>query len=73
MSEDLYHFIHDRASESTIKEHLTAEGFRSLRQEGLLLVDSGKSTLEEVLRVTHMETQEKVRAEERHPVASSAP
>ena len=56
-----------------IKEHLVSRGFHSLRQEGLSFVESGRSTLEEVLRVTHMEAQEKVRAEDRRPTASSVP
>jgi len=34
-----------------------------LREEGLLLVEQGRSTLEEVLRVTHAETEARTRAE----------
>jgi len=34
-----------------------------LREEGLGLVERGVSTLEEVLRVTHMETEGRTRAE----------
>jgi len=30
-----------------------------------MLVEAGKSTLEEVLRVTHLETEETVRAEKK--------
>jgi len=63
MDDVLYKLIHDAANESTIKEHVAGKGFRSLRQEGLALVETGRSTLEEVLRVTHLETQEKIRAE----------
>ncbi len=59
----LYKLIHSSADEAQIKEHLANQGIRGLREEGLTLVEAGKSTLEEVLRVTHMEAQEKIRAE----------
>ncbi|HOW18233.1 MAG TPA: hypothetical protein PLC79_04275, partial [Phycisphaerae bacterium] len=36
---------------------------RLMSEEGLHLVQAGLSTLEEVLRVTHTETQEEIRAE----------
>ena len=65
MDEELYRLINRSFDESLIKDHLTRRGFASLRQEGLALVETGRSTLEEVLRVTHMETQEKIRAETR--------
>ncbi|MBN1347644.1 MAG: Flp pilus assembly complex ATPase component TadA [Phycisphaerae bacterium] len=63
MDDRVYKYIHLRADESDMKAYLAQRGFRSLRQEGLELVESGRSTLEEVLRVTHMEVQEKIRAE----------
>jgi len=63
LDDEMYGLIHRSIDESAIRAHLEAKAFRSLRQEGLELVESGKSTLEEVLRVTHMETQEKIRAE----------
>jgi type IV pilus assembly protein PilB len=63
VDDELYTMIHRSASEAEIKRYLLGRGFRSLRQEGLTLVEAGRSTLEEVLRVTHMETQEKIRAE----------
>jgi len=63
MTDELYKLVHDVADESAIKRHLLTQGFLPLRQQGLALVESGKSTLEEVLRVTHMESHETVRAE----------
>ena len=38
-------------------------GWRPLREEGLRLVEEERSTLEEVLRVTHAETEDRTRAE----------
>jgi type IV pilus assembly protein PilB len=63
IDEELYKLISHGADEAAIKDCLPSKQFRSLRQEGLGLVEAGRSTLEEVLRVTHMEAQEKVRAE----------
>jgi type IV pilus assembly protein PilB len=63
MTDELYKLVHDVADESAIKRHLLSQGFLPLREQGLALVESGKSTLEEVLRVTHMESHETVRAE----------
>jgi general secretion pathway protein E len=56
-------FIHARASEQEIRKYLAGIGHLDLRQEGLQLVEAGISPLEEVLRVTHMETQAAIRAE----------
>jgi type II secretory ATPase GspE/PulE/Tfp pilus assembly ATPase PilB-like protein len=55
--------IHHEKDEQQIRRHLRERGWRSLREEGLHLVQAGLSTLEEVLRVTHTETQEEIRAE----------
>ncbi len=57
--------IHHGRDEQEVKRYLRGKGWRPLREEGLHLVQSGLSTLEEVLRVTHTETQEEVRAERR--------
>ncbi|MBI4581248.1 MAG: Flp pilus assembly complex ATPase component TadA [Planctomycetes bacterium] len=66
MDEKLYSLIYHGADEEAIREYLVKEHrFRSLRDEGLMLVEAGRSTLEEVLRVTHLETEETVRAERR--------
>ncbi|HOJ74228.1 MAG TPA: ATPase, T2SS/T4P/T4SS family [Phycisphaerae bacterium] len=66
MDEMLYSLIYHGADEEAIREHLVkSQNFRSLRDEGLMLVEAGKSTLEEVLRVTHLETEETVRAEKK--------
>jgi len=55
--------IHHEKDEQQIRRHLRERGWRSLREEGLHLVQAGLSTLEEVLRVTHTETHEEIRAE----------
>ncbi len=63
IDDELYKLISHGADEAAIKDCLPSKNFSSLRQAGLGLVEAGHSTLEEVLRVTHMEAQEKVRAE----------
>ncbi|MCG3125198.1 MAG: hypothetical protein CHACPFDD_00013 [Phycisphaerae bacterium] len=55
--------IHNRAGEDDIRRHLLTTSWRPLRDEGVRLADRGLSPLEEVLRVTHTETQSRVRAE----------
>ncbi len=71
MDERIYSLVYHGADEEKIRAHLVEQqNFRSLRDEGLMLVEAGRSTLEEVLRVTHMETEESVRAERKEtPVA----
>ncbi|MGB9624806.1 MAG: GspE/PulE family protein [Phycisphaerae bacterium] len=64
--------IHHEKDEQQIRRYLRERGWRSLREEGLHLVQAGLSTLEEVLRVTHTETQEEIRAE-RADVPPDAP
>jgi general secretion pathway protein E len=44
--------IHDIAAEHLMREHARAQGMVSLREDGLRYVAIGKTTLEEVLRVT---------------------
>jgi type II secretory ATPase GspE/PulE/Tfp pilus assembly ATPase PilB-like protein len=57
--------IHARAAEGDIRDYLEEHGdYLDLRSEGLRLVEAGDSTLEEVLRVTHMETRGEIRAEQ---------
>lgn len=57
--------IHKVASEEELKSFLREKGWKGLRDEGLRLADRGFSPLEEVLRVTHSETDHRVRAEAR--------
>jgi len=47
--------IHHRASESELKRYLPKAGWLDLRREGMFLVRDGVSTLDEVMRVTHVE------------------
>jgi type IV pilus assembly protein PilB len=71
MDDQLYNLVHQNADEASIKQHLIDnQSFTSLRDEGLHLVEQGRSTLEEVLRVTHMETVETVRAERKTNTSS---
>jgi type IV pilus assembly protein PilB len=71
MDDRLYSLVYHGADEEKIRKYAAEEhGFRSLRDEGLMLVEAGRSTLEEVLRVTHLETEETVRAEKKEPVAA---
>ena len=52
VDEGLRHLIHDRASEQDLRAHAMANGMHSLREDGLRLVLSGATSLEELLRVT---------------------
>ncbi len=63
VDEGVRELIHDVASEETLKAHLRRNGWRGLRDEGLRLAERGLSPLEEVLRVTHCQTDVRVRAE----------
>ena len=69
MDDSLYSLVYHGADEEKIRQHMvSSQNFRSLREEGLMLVEAGKSTLEEVLRVTHLEMEQTVRAERKEPV-----
>jgi type IV pilus assembly protein PilB len=63
VDDELRRMIHESASEDALKAHLRRRGWRDLRDNGLRLADAGVSTLEEVLRVTHVETDARVDAE----------
>ena len=52
---ELKRLIRDRASEVNIRTYLAQSNWRTLRDKALDLVESGESTLEEVLRVTRSE------------------
>jgi hypothetical protein len=51
----LREMIHNRSDESEIRTYLLKKGQLSLREEGLLLVKKGMTTLEEIMRVTYGE------------------
>jgi type IV pilus assembly protein PilB len=53
---ELKRIIHRGATETDIRIYLAQSGWRTLREKALDLVDLGKSTLEEVLRVTRSES-----------------
>jgi type IV pilus assembly protein PilB len=65
VNEELRPVLHDFDDEEQIKAAARPLGWRPLREEGLTLVERGISTLEEVLRVTHAETEDRTRAERR--------
>lgn len=52
VSEPIRRLVVHKASESAIKEQALREGFRTMRQEGLVKVIEGVTTVEEVIRVT---------------------
>jgi len=52
VSEPIRRLIVNKASESDVKAEAQREGFRTLRQEGLIKVVAGVTTVEEVIRVT---------------------
>jgi len=63
VSEEVRLCLHRAENEEEIKTVGRKHGWRTLREEGLRLVEDGRSTLEEVLRVTHAETEDRTRAE----------
>ncbi len=73
VTEDVRLTVHDASNEDEIKRVARQHGWRTLREEGLQLVMDERSTLEEVLRVTHAETEERTRAERKpEPVPAGA-
>jgi general secretion pathway protein E len=46
------HLIHDHTAEQDLRLYALQHGMRSLRQDGIRLVASGVTSLEELLRVT---------------------
>jgi type IV pilus assembly protein PilB len=63
MNDALRAVVHEAEDEEQIIRVGREHGWRPLREEGLRLVEEGRSTLEEVLRVTHAETDSRSRAE----------
>jgi general secretion pathway protein E len=63
VDDELRELIHNAAGEEVIRRHLRQRDWEDLRQNGLRLADRGISPLEEVLRVTHVESAVRVRAE----------
>jgi general secretion pathway protein E len=52
VDDGLRRLIHDRVGEQELREYALKHGMHSLRQDGLRLVISGTTSLEELLRVT---------------------
>jgi type IV pilus assembly protein PilB len=55
MDAKLRRLIQSSANEADLRTHLARVGFRTLREKALDVVEEGRSTLEEVLRVTRAE------------------
>ena len=55
VSDDLRRLIHRGAATHELRDKLTARGELSLRDEGVLMALEGKTSLEEVLRVTRID------------------
>jgi type IV pilus assembly protein PilB len=62
-----------RASESSMREEAVAGGMRSMRSDGLAKALAGRTTLEEVLRVTPPDPNRAKRAGQRQATAPTAP
>jgi type IV pilus assembly protein PilB len=71
VDEAIRQFLHDVADEETLKTFARKQGWRPLREVGLRLVEDGESTLEEVLRVTHVEAETRTRAEKQAPALAA--
>jgi general secretion pathway protein E len=52
VDDGLRRLIHDRAAEQSLREYALQQGMEGLRQDGVRLVLSGTTSLEELLRVT---------------------
>jgi general secretion pathway protein E len=52
VNEEQKTLIHDRASEARLRDTAISQGLRTLHQDGLRLVAEGKTSIEEVLRVS---------------------
>ncbi len=57
---ELRRLIHNAAPTHDIRARLRQQGMLTLRQEGVALAVDGKSSLEEVLRVTHLDDEDDV-------------
>jgi type IV pilus assembly protein PilB len=65
VTDEIRQVVHRATDEEEIKRVARQNGWRTLREEGLRLVEDERSTLEEVLRVTHAETESRTRAEQK--------
>ncbi len=72
VSDEVRTAIHSLTDESGLIQVVRRHGWRPLREEGLQLVIDGRSTLEEVLRVTHAEAENRTRAEVQQPIPAIA-
>ncbi len=59
VSPDIRRLIHRAAASHEIRKHLSQQGILSLREEGVQFAMRGSSSLEEVLRATHIDDTSK--------------
>ena len=67
VSPELRRMIHRNAATHELRAKLKEQGWLSLREEGVLLAIEGKTSLEEVLRVTRDDEEEPAKAPEPAP------
>jgi type IV pilus assembly protein PilB len=67
VSDPVRQFLQSAPDEEALKAFARQHGWQPLREVGLRLVETGLSTLEEVLRVTHAESEDRTRAEKHVP------
>ncbi len=64
VTDPVRHELQREVDEEAVRRAARKAGWLPLREEGLHLVQTGRSTLEEVLRVTHAESEGRTRAEQ---------
>jgi type IV pilus assembly protein PilB len=64
VTSDLRRMIHRAAPTHDIRQQLRSQGFLTLREEGVRIAQQGRTTLEEVLAVTHTDDPEADEADE---------
>ncbi len=69
---ELKRMINNSASETEIRQYLRKNGWRTLREKALDIVEKGESTLEEVMRVTRSEGATDCESVEQQPVEASS-
>jgi type IV pilus assembly protein PilB len=67
VNDSIRQYLHQVENEESLKTYVKQFGWRPLREIGLRLVEAGESTLEEVLRTTHAESESRGRAEKPAP------
>jgi type II secretory ATPase GspE/PulE/Tfp pilus assembly ATPase PilB-like protein len=69
---ELRRMIHRAAPAHELREELRRRSVRTLREEGVLIALEGRSSLEEVLRVTHTDSEPQPLSDQEEEVAMAA-